>query len=108
MDIKTQDGNPVMFLVFISAILTTILWIISLFKIKDAQCGYTFTIAIILLFTVLFAIFAESVAEGSGKAQADTLRASRKDTKANKIPNASQKDKLTTPTGKPGGSDYQE
>ena len=60
------------------------------------------------MFTVLFAIFAESVAEGSGKAQADTLRASRKDTKANKIPNASQKDKLTTPTGKPGGSDYQE
>ena len=36
MDIKTQDGNPVMFLVFISAILTTILWIVSLFGIKDA------------------------------------------------------------------------
>lgn len=103
MDIKTQAGNPVMFLVFISAILTTILWIISLFKIKDVQSGYTFTIAIILWFKVLFANFAESVAEGCCKAQADTLRASRKDTKANKIPNASQKDKLTTPTGKPVG-----
>lgn len=103
MDIKTQAGNPVMFLVFISAILTTILWIISLFKINDAQSGYTFTIAIILLFTVLFEIFAESVAEGSCKTQADTLRASRKDIKANKIPNASQKDKLNTPTGKPVG-----
>lgn len=70
MDIKTQAGNPVMFLVFISAILTTILLIISLFGIKDAQSGYTFTIAIILWFTVLFANFAESVAEGRGKAQA--------------------------------------
>lgn len=76
MDIKT---NTVMFLVFISAILTTILWIVSLFKIKDVQSGYTFTIAIILWFTVLFANFDESVAEGRGKAQADILRASRKD-----------------------------
>lgn len=68
---KTQVKNPVMLLVYISAILTTGLWIVSLFGLKDASSGYTFAIAVILWFTVLFANFAEAIAEGRGKAQAD-------------------------------------
>ena len=60
---KTQAKNPVMFLVFVSAILTSILWVVSLFGLKDAPSGYTLAIAIILWFTVLFANFAEAIAE---------------------------------------------
>ena len=92
---KTQAKNPVMFLVFASAILTSILWVVSLFGLKDAPSGYTLAIAIILWFTVLFANFAEAIAEGRGKAQADSLRASRKDVDAHKIPSVSQKDSVT-------------
>ena len=84
-----------MLLVYISAILTTILWIVSLAGIKDASSGYTLAVAIILWFTVLFANFAEAIAEGRGKAQADALRASRKDVQAHKIPSAEEKDKIT-------------
>ena len=84
-----------MFLVFVSAILTSILWAVSLFGLKDAPSGYTLAIAIILWFTVLFANFAEAIAEGRGKAQADSLRASRKDVDAHKIPSVSQKDSVT-------------
>lgn len=92
---KTQAKNPVMFLVFVSAILTSVLWVVSLFGLKDAPSGYTLAIAIILWFTVLFANFAEAIAEGRGKAQADSLRASRKDVDAHKIPSAEQKDNIT-------------
>ena len=46
LNIRSQLENPVMFMVFLSAILTTLLWIISLFGIKDAASGYTITIAI--------------------------------------------------------------
>lgn len=91
----TQVKNPVMLLVYISAILTTALWVISFFGIKDASSGYMFAIAVILWFTVLFANFAEAIAEGRGKAQADALRASKRDVEAHKIPSASQKDKVT-------------
>ena len=92
---KTQAKNPVMLLVYISAILTTILWIISLFGLKDASSGYTLAIAIILWLTVLFANFAEAIAEGRGKAQADSLRAAKRDIDANKIPSMDEKDKIT-------------
>ena len=91
-----QAKNPVMFLVFASAILTSILWIVSLFGIRDASSGYTLAIAVILWFTVLFANFAEAIAEGRGKAQADTLRASRKDVDANKIPSPEMKNMIKT------------
>ncbi|WP_195984341.1 potassium-transporting ATPase subunit KdpB [Clostridium sp. D33t1_170424_F3] len=92
---KTQAKNPVMLLVYISAILTTILWAVSLFGLKDVTSGYTLAIAVILWFTVLFANFAEAIAEGRGKAQADALRASRKDVEAHQIPSAQQKDAVT-------------
>lgn len=92
---KTQVKNPVMMLVYISAIMTTILFFISLAGIQDAPSGFTLAIAVILWFTVIFANFAEAVAEGRGKAQADALRASRKDVPANKIPSLDKKDQVT-------------
>lgn len=92
---KTQMENPVMLLVYISAILTSILWVASLFGIKDASSGYTLAIAVILWFTVLFANFAEAIAEGRGKAQADSLRAAKKDVVAHKIPSILQKDSVS-------------
>lgn len=92
---NVQVKNPVMLLVYLSAILTTVLWIISLFGLKDASSGYTLSIAIILWFTVLFANFAEAIAEGRGKAQADALRAAKKDVEAHKIPAVTQKDDIT-------------
>jgi len=91
---KTQAQNPVMLLVYISAILTSILFVLSLLGIKDAGIGYTLAIAIILWFTVLFANFAESIAEGRGKAQADSLRAAKKDVEAHKIPSVDKKDAI--------------
>ena len=92
---KTQVQNPVMLLVYISAILTSGLWIVSLFGLKDASSGYTLAIAVILWFTCIFANFAEAIAEGRGKAQAEALRASKKDVEAHKIPSADKKEQIT-------------
>lgn len=92
LDPRIQVKNPVMLLVYVSAILTTILSIAALFKIQDAPSGYTFAITIILWFTVLFANFAEAIAEGRGKAQADALRAAKKDVIAHKIASINQKE----------------
>lgn len=92
---KTQVQNPVILLVYISAILTSGLWIVSLFGLKDASSGYTLAIAVILWFTCIFANFAEAIAEGRGKAQADALRASKKDVEAHKIPSADKKEQIT-------------
>ncbi len=92
---KTQAGNPVMLLVYISAVLTTVLWLISLIAgIGDADTGYTGAIAVILWFTVLFANFAEAIAEGRGKAQADSLRKAKKDVEAHKIPSPDKKERV--------------
>ena len=91
---KTQIGNLVMFLVYVSAILTSLLFVLSLFGIKDAPAGYIFGISIILWFTVLFANFAEAIAEGRGKAQADSLRSAKKDVEAHKISSLDAKDKV--------------
>lgn len=92
---KIQVKNPVMLLVYLSAIFTTILWIFSLFGLKDATSGYTLAIALILWLTVLFANFAESLAEGRGKAQADSLRASKREVDAHKISSIADKDNFT-------------
>lgn len=91
---KTQVQNPVMFLVFVSAALTTILFVLSLFGWKDAERGYTLGITVILWFTVLFANFAEAIAEGRGKAQADSLRAAKQDVEAHKIPSPEKKEQV--------------
>ena len=91
---KTQMENPVMFLVYISSVLTTILYVVSLFGIRDSKPSFIFGIAIILWITVLFANFAEAIAEGRGKAQADALRASKKDVEENKIISLDKKDEI--------------
>ena len=87
-----QVKNPVMFLVFVSAALTTALGALRLFGIQDAPAGFTWAIAAILWLTVLFGNFAEALAEGRGKAQADSLRASKRDVEAYKLPDAAHKD----------------
>lgn len=89
---KTQAENPVMLLVYISAILTTFLWFVSFAGYKDVASSFTLAIALILWLTVLFANFAEAIAEGRGKAQADSLRAAKKDVEAHKIESLSNKE----------------
>lgn len=97
LDPRVQIKNPVMFLVYVSAILTSILFVCALFGVKDAglSAGFVLAIAVILWFTCLFANFAEAIAEGRGKAQADALRAAKRDVEAHKIPSADRKDEIT-------------
>lgn len=92
LDPKVQVKNPVMFLVYISSILTSVLYVFALFGYRDAAPGFILGTAIILWFTVLFANFAEAIAEGRGKAQADALRASKKDVEAHKIESIATKE----------------
>ncbi|MCD7990936.1 MAG: potassium-transporting ATPase subunit KdpB [Clostridia bacterium] len=92
---RTQIKNPVMFMVFVSAILTFVMFLFSLADIRDAAPGYILAISVILWFTALFGNFAEAIAEGRGKAQADALRAGRKDTMASRIPSAECKSEVT-------------
>ena len=89
LSLRTQAKNPVMFVVYIGAVLTTILWFLSFAGIKDENAAYTLAIALILWITVLFANIAEAIAEGRGRAQADTLRKSRKDVRTRKLKSAS-------------------
>ncbi len=69
---------------FTSAVLTTLLWIASLFGFRDAPDGYILAISVILWFSVLFANFAEAKAEGKGRAQADVAVALNSGTQAAK------------------------
>src|SRR4030042_6691969 len=77
--------NPVMFVVEVGSVLTTALWIQALNGKGEASAGFIGAIAIWLWFTVLFANFAEALAEGRGKAQAEALRKMRQDTEAKKL-----------------------
>ncbi len=89
---RVQVKNPVMLVVYIGSILTTVLYFLSLAGIKDESSGYILAISFILWFTVLFANFAEAIAEGRGRAQADSLRSVRKDVKAKKIKSVANTD----------------
>src|SRR3989454_4558551 len=82
-------GNPVMFVVEIGSVITTIL----LFK-GGADLKFNLQITLWLWFTVLFANFAEAMAEGRGKAQADTLRKARSETVANRVLDKGQIEKV--------------
>lgn len=86
---RVQVKNPVMLVVYIGAILTSGLFILTFTGIEDENSGYTFVIALILWFTVLFANFAEAIAEGRGRAQANSLKNARRDVKAKKLKSAS-------------------
>ncbi|EHF3639923.1 potassium-transporting ATPase subunit KdpB [Listeria innocua] len=88
---KLQVKNPVMLLVYVGAILATSLYFLGFFGISDEKAGYTLAIALILWFTVLFANFAEAIAEGRGRAQADSLKMARKDVLARKLKNLEDK-----------------
>ncbi len=77
--------NPVMFVVEVGSVLTTALWIQALLGQGEAPTGFIGAIALWLWFTVLFANFSEAVAEGRGKAQAESLRKARQDTPAKRV-----------------------
>jgi potassium-transporting ATPase ATP-binding subunit len=85
LDPRRQVRNPVMFTVFIGSILTTGLGIHALTTGSQESPGFIFGVSIWLWFTVLFANFAEAMAEGRGKAQADSLRQTRRDVQAKKL-----------------------
>jgi len=83
--------NPVMFVVEVGSVLTTILWILALAGHGEAPAGFIGAVTLWLWFTVLFANFSEASAEGRGKAQAAALRKTRRETQAKKL-HRSQRD----------------
>jgi len=85
LDPRWMVRNPVMFVVEVGSVLTTALWIQALLGVGEAPTGFIGAIALWLWFTVLFANFSEAVAEGRGKAQAESLRKARQDTPAKKV-----------------------
>ena len=82
---RYQWRNPVMFVVYIGSILTTILWIQALIGKGEAPAGFILAVTLWLWVTLLFANFAEAIAEGRSKAQAASLKSARKDTIAKKL-----------------------
>ena len=82
---RVQWRNPVMFVVYIGSILTTLLGLQALQAPGEAPAGFIFAVALWLWFTVLFANFAEALAEGRSKAQAASLRSLKKSTWAKKL-----------------------
>ena len=81
---RVQWRNPVMFVVYIGSIVTTLLWLQALQGQGEAPAGFIFAVALWLWFTVLFANFAEALAEGRSKAQAASLRTMKKSVWAKK------------------------
>ena len=107
---RAQLRNPVMFIVLIGSVLTTVIGIGSLFGsfANEGRPGFILSISAWLWLTVLFANFAEAVAEGRGKAQAATLRAMRRDVMAKRLeerqPRALRPDRgLATEARRSGG-----
>jgi potassium-transporting ATPase ATP-binding subunit len=81
---RKMMGNPVMFVVEVGSVLTTVLLVRDVMR-HQGQFGFNLQITLWLWFTVLFANFAEAMAEGRGKAQADALRKARSETVASRI-----------------------
>lgn len=94
LDPRVQIQNPVMFLVWLSAVMTSVLAVASIFGVQDAGVPtyYVVAIAVILWLTDLFSNFAEALAEGRGKAQVDSLRAAKKDVEAHRIESVEDKE----------------
>jgi potassium-transporting ATPase ATP-binding subunit len=92
---RAQIRNPVMFVVFVCSVATTLLWLQAIGGHGEAPAGFIFTVALWLWFTLVFANFAEAIAEGRGKAQAAALRGARRDVIANRIPSLEHRDKIT-------------
>jgi K+-transporting ATPase ATPase B chain len=87
---RDQFRNPVMFTVYVASLMTTGLYLQALFGKGEAPASFIFSITVWLWFTLLFANFAEAMAEGRGKAQASSLRKSRSDIQAKKLSAASR------------------
>jgi K+-transporting ATPase ATPase B chain len=85
LDPRLMVRNPVMFVVEVGSILTTVLWGQALFGHGEAPAGFIGAVTLWLWFTVLFANFSEAMAEGRGKAQAEALRRTRRETQAKKL-----------------------
>lgn len=101
LDPRVQIQNPVMFLVWLSAVMTSVLAVASVFGVQDAGVPtyYVVAIAVILWLTDLFSNFAEALAEGRGKAQADSLRAAKKDVEAHRIESVEDREHFTVVPG---------
>ncbi len=82
---QRQVRNPVMFVVYVGSILTTLLWLHALVGKGEAPGWFIFWVSVWLWFTVLFANFAEAIAEGRGKAQAASLRSARRALQAKRL-----------------------
>ncbi|MBH3276858.1 potassium-transporting ATPase subunit KdpB [Serratia marcescens] len=85
LDPRVQWRNPVMFVVYIGSLLTTAIWLAILTGQTDGAAAFTGSVALWLWFTVLFANFAEALAEGRSKAQAESLRGTKKTSWAKKL-----------------------
>jgi K+-transporting ATPase ATPase B chain len=85
LDPRTLVRNPVIFAVEIGSVITTLSWVLALAGHGEDPAGFIGTVAVWLWFTVLFANFAEALAEGRGKAQAESLRRMRRDTAAKRL-----------------------
>src|ERR1700737_1328713 len=77
LDPRVQAHNPIMFVVLVGSVWTTILFVRDLGQASAATSAFGGLVAVWLWFTLLFANFAEAIAEGRGKAQAETLRRTR-------------------------------
>ncbi|HGM5492334.1 TPA: potassium-transporting ATPase subunit KdpB [Serratia fonticola] len=85
LDPRVQWRNPVMFVVYLGSILTSVIWLAVLSGNAEGSASFTGSIAMWLWFTVLFANFAEALAEGRSKAQAESLRGTKKTSWAKKL-----------------------
>ncbi len=90
-----QVRNPVMFAVYVGSLLTTALFIQALIGQDEEPAGFILAISLWLWFTLLFANFAESMAEGRGKAQAQALRRARREIQAKKLSKPSKNARVT-------------
>jgi potassium-transporting ATPase ATP-binding subunit len=88
LDPRLQVRNPVMFVVLVGSVLTSALFVQALAGTGEAPAGFIFAVSLWLWFTVLFANFAEAMAEGRGKAQAESLKKARRDITAKKLAEA--------------------
>ena len=92
LTVKRQVRNPVMFVVYVGSILTTLLWVQAVGGKGEAPPWFIFSVSVWLWFTVLFANFAEAMAEGRGKAQAASLRKARRDLQAKRLTRSGEHD----------------
>src|ERR1700738_1884693 len=89
---QRQVRNPVMFVVYVGSILTSLLWVQALVGRGEAPPWFIFWVSVWLWFTVLFANFAEAMAEGRGQAPAAALRNARRDLQAKRLTRSGARD----------------